>query len=98
MHVCRPTIGRVHLFRFSKKKNQSSNQRREYWYGRPESLQTQTLAETQEKGHQTNLKHPKSIPKNLIYIPQYGRQLCCGWENPLWTSTTGSIMHAKMTL
>jgi hypothetical protein len=32
-----------------KRKQQSRNQSREYWYGRPESLQTHTLAETQKK-------------------------------------------------
>jgi hypothetical protein len=42
---------------------QPSKERREYWYGRPESLQAQTLAETQKKGDETNLKLPKSITR-----------------------------------
>jgi hypothetical protein len=83
---------------FRKNKNKSSNQSREYWYGIPESLQTQTLAETQKKGHQTNLKHLKSIPKNPRYSPQYGRQFCCVWEKPMRTSTKGYVMHAEMSI
>jgi len=69
MHACRPTTGCVHLCDFSEKKNQSSKEIMEYWYGRPESLLAQTLAETQKKGNKTNLKHPKSIPKNPRYLP-----------------------------
>jgi hypothetical protein len=44
------------------KKMNPSKERREYWYGRQESLLAQTLAETQKKGDETNLKLPKSIP------------------------------------
>jgi hypothetical protein len=32
-----------------KKKKRSRKESREYWYGRPESLLAQTLAETQKK-------------------------------------------------
>jgi hypothetical protein len=42
-----------------------SKESREYWYGRPESLLSQTLAETQKKDDETNLKLPKSIPRKL---------------------------------
>jgi hypothetical protein len=69
------------------KKMQPSKESREYWYGRPESLLAQTLAETQKKGDETNLKLPKSIPRKPERNPQYGRQFCCGWEIPLRTST-----------
>jgi hypothetical protein len=37
-----------------KKKKQSGEGSREYWYGRPESLLAQTFAETQKKGSKTN--------------------------------------------
>ena len=59
----------------------------EYWYGGPESLLDQTLAETQKKGGETNLKLPKKYPPENLRYPQYGRQFCCEWEIPLRTST-----------
>jgi hypothetical protein len=46
-----------------KRKKQSSEERREYWYGRPESLLAQTLAETHKKGNKTNFKTPKKYPQ-----------------------------------
>jgi hypothetical protein len=70
-----------------KKKMQPSKESREYWYGRPESLLAQTLAETQKKGDETNLKLPKSIPRKperspvwspiLLWVgnPSYGLAL-----------------------
>jgi hypothetical protein len=66
---------------------QSIKESREYCYGRPESLLAQTLAETQKKGDETNLKLPKSIPRKPKRSPQYGRQFYCKWEIPLRTST-----------
>jgi hypothetical protein len=46
-----------------------SKETREYWYGRPESLLSQTLAETQKKYDETNLKLRKSIPRKLKRSP-----------------------------
>jgi hypothetical protein len=66
---------------------QPRKESREYWYGRPESLLAHTLAETQKKGDETNLKIPKRISRKPERNPQYGRQFCCEWEIPLWTST-----------
>jgi hypothetical protein len=58
-----PYTNRVCLFSFPEKKNQSSKETREYWYGRSESLLVQTLVETQKKGNKTNLKNPKKYPQ-----------------------------------
>jgi hypothetical protein len=58
-----------------------SKESREYWYGRPESLLSQTLAETQKKDDETNLNYQKVSPENST-DPQYGHQFCCGWEIP----------------
>jgi hypothetical protein len=55
---------------------------REYWYGRPESLLAQILAETQKKVIKPILKYPEN-PRD----PQYGCQFYCEWEIPLRTST-----------
>jgi hypothetical protein len=50
------------------KKMQPSKESREYWYGRPESLLAQTLAKTQKKGDETNLKLPKFTDINCGLI------------------------------
>jgi hypothetical protein len=65
-----------------KEKKKSSNESREYWYGRPESLLAQTLAETQKKGNKTNLKHPKSIPKNPRDLPSMVANSVVGGKSP----------------
>jgi hypothetical protein len=57
------SIDCICLCGFPEKKNQSSEESKDYWYGRPESLLAQTVAETQKKGNKTNLKHPKMYPQ-----------------------------------
>jgi hypothetical protein len=47
----------------------TSKESREHWYGKPESLLAQTLAEAQKKGDETNLKLPKNIPGKLKRSP-----------------------------
>jgi hypothetical protein len=69
VHACRPYTGHVYLCDFHKNKMQPSKESREYWYGRPESLLAQTLAETQKKGDETNLKLPKKYPQKTREIP-----------------------------
>jgi hypothetical protein len=67
-----------------KKKKQSRKESREYWYGRPESLLAQTLAETQKKkkSNKTNLKHPTSIPQNPRDFPSMVANSVVGGKSP----------------
>jgi hypothetical protein len=78
-------------------KMQPSKESREYWYGRPESLLAQTLAETQKKGDETNLKLPKKYPQKTREIPSMVANSVVGGKSLLRTSTKGFIMHAEMT-
>jgi hypothetical protein len=66
----------------SQKKKIVKQSSREYWYGRPESLLAQTLAETQKKGNKTNLKYPKSIPKNPRDLPSMVANSVVGGKSP----------------
>jgi hypothetical protein len=78
----RPYTGRVWLCSFPEKKKQPSEESREYWYGRPESLLAQTFAETQKKGNKTNLKYPTSIPKNPRDLPSMVTNSVVGGKSP----------------
>jgi hypothetical protein len=66
-----------------------------YWYGRPESLLAQTLAETQKKGNETNLKLPKKYPQKTREIPSMVANFVVGGKSLLRSSTKGLIMHAE---
>jgi hypothetical protein len=54
LYACMLSTSRVFLCSFLEKKKYSSEENKEHWYGRPESILAQTLAETQKKGNKTN--------------------------------------------
>jgi hypothetical protein len=67
LYVDKASASHVYLCKFPEKKKKKKKKTikqscREYWYGRPESLQTQTLAKTQKKGNKTNSKIPQKYP------------------------------------
>jgi hypothetical protein len=86
MYAGRASVGRVHLWNsLKKRKQQSKEQGREYWYGRPESLKD-TVTYRELKEVIKPIKTPKKIPPKTLEAPQYGRQFYYSGKPPLWTT------------
>jgi hypothetical protein len=74
VYAGRSSAGHVCLCGFLKKEKNSGEGRREYWYGRPESLYAQTFSETQKKKVVKPIKNTQQVsPENpresLVWSP-----------------------------